>query len=241
MRTFLSLYVIASLMCPMLLRAETVAHVAVTAATNGNTLNDLIRRIPILSFSRERELRKLSAIQERLYLHELRMRGEGLESRVATAFSINYSEILSALVEDRITEDYGRELLYIHRQLIDRMHLWTGKKVRDERFPVEVIANLEHFRAELRENALLLTEVSPGLRTPVVNGYQVWVDELLAWGCECGFLTPGAISQIQAKADELERFEGYYKADGVLQEFEREQLHGRFLQLTRETIEVLAR
>ncbi len=169
------------------------------------------------------------------------MRGEGLEPQVAAVFSIHYSEILSALVEDRITEGYGRELLHIHRQLIDRMHLWTGKKVRDERFPVEVIANLEHFRGELRQNALLLSEVSPGLRTPVVNGYQAWVDELLAWGCECGFLTPGAISQIQVKADELERFEGYYKADGVMQEHEREQLHGRFLHLTRETIEILAR
>jgi len=239
MRTFLTLFATAALMFPSILRADPAGWAA--ASTNGNTLNDLIRRLPVLSISRETELRKLSSIQEMLYLHELRMRGEGLQEEVAVVFSANYSAILAALVEDRITEDFGREMLYIHRQLIDRMHLWTGKKVRDETFPVEVIANLNFFLMELQENALPLADVSASLRTPVVNGYQAWVGELLAWGCECGALSPGAIGHIQVKADELERFEGYYKADGVMQEYEREQLHGRFLKLTRETIEVLAR
>jgi hypothetical protein len=41
------------------------------------------------------------------------------------------------------------------------------------------------------------------------------------------------------KADELERFEGTYTADGVMREYEREQLHDRFLKLTRETIETI--
>lgn len=238
MKTTLFLLATAALVIPSTLRADPAEW---AAATNRNTLNDLIRRLPVLSTSREAELRKLSSIQEMLYLHELRMRGEGLPAEVATALSTNYGAIITALVEDRITEDFGREMLYIHRQIVDRMHDWTGKKIRDEKFPFEVVQNLHYFLAELDANALSLAEVSPSFRTPVVNGYQVWVGELLAWGCDCGVLSPGDIGHIQVKADELERFEGYYKADGVMREYEREQLHGRFLKLTRETIEIIAR
>ncbi len=239
MRKFLHLFATAALMIPSILHADPSEWPG--ASTNGNTLNDLIRRLPVLSVWREEELRRLSSIQEMLYLHELRMRGEGLPGEVAEVFSENYSAIISALVEDRITEDFGREMLSVHRQLIGRMHLWTGKQVRDENFPVEVIANLYFFLTELEDNALPLADVSPSARTPVVNVYQAWVGELLAWGRECGGLSAGDVDHIQVKADELERFEGYYKADGVMQEYEREQLHGRFLKLTRETIEILAR
>ena len=238
MKLTLFIFATVALVIPTTLRAEPAEW---AASTNGNTLNDLIRRLPVLSTTREAELRKLSSIQEMLFLHELRMRGEGLPAEVAVALSTNYGAIISALVEDRITEDFGREMLHIHRQIVDRMHAWTGKKIRDENFPVEVVQNLHFFLAQLKENALPLSEVSPSLRTPVVNGYQVWVGELLAWGCHCGVLSPGEIGHIQVKADELERFEGYYKADGVMQEYERELLHGRFLKLTRETIEIIAR
>ena len=211
------------------------------AATQPNSLNDLIRELPVLSYAREAERRRLSAIQEMLYLHESRMRGEGLSPELAVAFSANYTAIISALVEDRIAEDYGRELLSIHRQLLDRTHLWMGKRVRDENFPAELVENLLYFLSELNQNAAPLANVPVSMRTPLINGYQVWVGELLAWGCECGKLNPGYRSRIEVKAAELERFEGYYKKDGVLQAYEREQLHGRFLKLTRETIEVLAR
>jgi len=238
MRMLLLFSTITALMIPPTVRADPAEW---AAATNGNTLNDLIRRLPVLSTTREAELRKLSSIQEMLYLHELRMRGEGLPAEVAAVLSMNYGAIISALVEDRITEDFGREMLHIHRQIVDRMHEWTGKKIRDENFPIEVVENLSFFLAELEEIALSLAEVSPSLRTPVVNGYQVWVGELLAWGCHCGVLSPGQIGRIQVRADELERFEGYYKADGVMQEYERELLHGRFLKLTRETIEIISR
>lgn len=211
------------------------------ARTQERTLNDLIRELPVLSISRETELRRLSAIQELLYLHELKMRGEGLPAVMASAFSANYTAILSALVEDRITEDFGRDLLSIHRQLLERTHVWMGKRVRDENFPAELQENLAFFLNDLYEKAAPLHEVPPSVRTPVINGYQAWIGELLAWGCECGNLSPGALSHIKVKTDELERFEGYYKADGVLQPYEREQLHGRFLNLTRETIEILSR
>lgn len=211
------------------------------ARTQERTLNDLIRELPVLSISRESELRRLSAIQELLYLHELRMRGEGLPSEMASAFSANYTAILSALVEDRITEDFGRELLSIHRQLLERTHLWMEKRIRDEHFPEELLKNLAFFLSDLHDKAAPLHEVPPAVRTPLVNGYQAWVGELLAWGCECGNLSPGDLSHIKVKTDELERFEGYYKADGVMQPYEREQLHGRFLNLTRDTIEILGR
>ncbi len=211
------------------------------AATQPNSLNDLIRELPVLSYAREAERRRLSAIQEMLYLHESRMRGEGLSPELAVAFSANYSAIISALVEDRISDDYGRELLSVHRQLLERTHLWMAKRVRDENFPAELIENLAYFLSELNQNAVPLEKIPASMRTPLINGYQVWVGELLAWGCECGKLSPGYLSHIEVKAAELERFEGYYKKDGVLQVYEREQLHGRFLRLTRETIEVLGR
>ncbi|MBP6602015.1 MAG: hypothetical protein KA250_09455 [Verrucomicrobiales bacterium] len=211
------------------------------ARTNENTLNDLVRNLPFLSISRQDELQRLSAIQELLYLYERTMRGEGLPQEMALEFSTNYSAILSALVDDRVTEEFGREMLSIHRQLIEKTHLWLGKRIRKEDFPTEVVENLHFFQEQLCETAIPLQDVVPSIRTPIINGYQAWLGELLAWGCESGTLSAGARSRIQVKADDLERFEGYYKNDGVLQPYEREQLHARFLKLTRETIAVLAR
>lgn len=119
MKTALFLFATVALVIPSTSRADQAEW---AASINGNTLNDLIRRLPMLSTSRETELRKLSSIQEMRYLHELRMRAEGLPAEVATALPTNYGAIISALVEDRITEDFGREMLYIHRQIVDRMH-----------------------------------------------------------------------------------------------------------------------
>jgi len=209
--------------------------------TDGNTLNDLVRELPILSPSWERQLRQLSAIQEQLYLFEREMRGEGLYQPLAQAFSIHYDAIVNAMVEDRITEEYGRDLLSVHRQLLARTHEWSLKRIRDEDFPEQVIKNLHYFLRELEENSLPLFEVNPCLRTPMVNGYQVWLGELVAWGCECGRLSPGARGRLQHGLEQLERFEFYYKRDGILNHVERELLHERFLNLTRDTVEILVR
>jgi hypothetical protein len=209
--------------------------------TNESTLNDLIRELPAISPSWEEQLRKLSAIQEQLYLHERKMRGEGLPFEMAVLFSANYSAILAKLVEDRITADYGREMLSIHRQMLDRTREWLAKRVRDESYPDELAENLADFRGQLDRCSIDLVDVPDSLRTPVINGYQAWLGELLAWGEATGELNPGEISRIQVKASDLERFEGYFKNDSRLQPFEREQLHGRFIKLARETIETIAR
>jgi hypothetical protein len=209
--------------------------------TNENTLNDLVRELPILSPSWERQLRQLSSIQEQLYLFELEMRGEGLDQPLAEAFSIHYSAIVDAMVQDRITEEYGRDLLSVHRQLLARTQEWSRKKIRDENFQEEVINNLYFFLTELKENSLPLYEVNPSLRTPVVNGYQVWLGELVAWGCHCGRLTPGARGRLQLELEQLERFEFYYKRDGILNLVERELLHERFLNVTRDAVDILVR
>lgn len=211
------------------------------ARTNENTLNDLFKKIPVLTPIYDKPLRRLSAVQEQLYLYELRMRGEGLPADLAVLFSRNYSSILRALVEDRICEERGRELLSIHRQLVEHTHEWLGKRVRNENYPNELVLNLNYFQTELDESALPLEAISTELRTPVINGYQAWVGELLAWGETCGELSAGDLNRIRVKANELERFECQYKSDGVLQEYERELLHGRFLHLTKETIEVVSR
>lgn len=209
--------------------------------TNGNTLNDLVRELPILSPSWERQLRQLSSIQEQLYLFEREMRGEGLAQPLAAAFSIHYSAIVNAMVEDRISGEYGRDLLSVHRQLLTRTREWSQKRVRDEAFAGEVINNLYFFLTELQENSLDPGLVEASLRTPVVNGYQVWLGELIAWGGECGHLSPGARGRLQRELEELERFEFYYKRDGILNAAERELLHERFLKVTRDAIDILVR
>jgi hypothetical protein len=211
------------------------------ARTHENTLNDFIREIPLVAGSWEDQVRRLSSVQEQLYLHELKMRGEGLPLEMAVMFSSNYTSILTALVQDRITEEYGRELLSIHRQLLERTRVWLGQSRRDESFPEDLARNVEHFRSELDRCAIPLSDVPDEVRTPVINGYQAWIGELLAWGESSGRLSSGDRSRIKTKLDELERFEGYYKADGNLQPFERDQLHGRFLKITQELIVVVSR
>jgi hypothetical protein len=209
--------------------------------SNENTLNDLIREVPAISPSWEKQLRKLSAIQEQLYLHERKMRGEALPNEMAAMFSENYSAILTALVEDRISAEQGREMLSVHRQMLERARVWLTKKVRDEDYPDDLAEEIASLRSDLDRHAVALADVPDNLRTPLINGYQVWVGELLSWSEETGGLNAGEISRIQVKAADLERFEGYFKNDGKLQAFEREQLHGRFIQLARETIETIAR
>lgn len=205
-----------------------------TALTNSNSLNDLVRRIPV--YTRADDLRSLSAIQEILVRHEREMRGDGLPEPIATAFSVYYSSVISALIDERITEDYGRDLLSVHRQLLCRARNWYDRRVRDEAFGREVVENLRFFVRELDRNAAPLDEVPQSVVTPVVNGYQIWVGELLAWGSECDGLDPGQLRRIQHNLSELERFEFYYKRDGILNYRERELLHERFINVTRETI-----
>lgn len=211
------------------------------ATTNHPSLNDLIRRIPLTSRSRERQCREFSAIQEMLLVHEQRMRGAGLPPVMEGAFAINYSAIIKALVNDEISDDYGRDLLSLHRQMLKRSYQWAARRNRDPNFPEEVVNNIYHFQEEMAERKKPVYTVHPSLRTPLINGYQVWVGELLAWGCEDGGLTPGQRSRIQVSLDQLEYFECLYKRDGRLMPNERANLHERLLTLTRRTIEQLSR
>lgn len=220
------------------LRAEDLWTIS---RTNGNTLNDLVRKLPILSPSWERQLRQLSSIQEQLYLFEREMRGEELAQPLGEAFSIHYSAIVDAMSDDRISEDYGRDLLSVHRQLLVRTQEWNRKRVRDEAFAGEFINNLYFFLTELKENSLPPAEVRSSLRTPVVNGYRVWLGELIAWGGEGGRLSPGARGRLRRKLEELERFEFFCKRDGILNAVERELLHAWFLEVKRDTIDILVR
>lgn len=217
------------------------AEPPVVSQTNENVLNDLLREIPFMATSWDRQIRRLSSVQEQLHLHELRMRGEGLPAEMAAMFSENYSSILTALVQDRITEEYGRELLIVHRQLVDHTRTWLGKRIRDERYPEQLKANVAYFRSELDRYTIPLEDVPDQLRTPVINGYQVWAGELLYWAGSTGELASGEVNHLRVKLEELERFERLYKKDGVLQPNERELLHGRFVRLTQETVQVVLR
>lgn len=216
------------------------------ARTDRNTLNDLLEDLPIYSLNREKQIRRLSATQEQLVVFEERMRGKGFPQPLRGAFSIYYSAVLDALVEGRICEEEGREYLSIHRQLLERTELWLTKRVRDEEFDDEVIRNLHYFLTEMEEAALPAHLVAPGLRTPVLNGYQAWVGELLAWGDYCRIanpgrdrLNPGQYRRIEVALQNLERFEKLYKRDGLLMQVERDDLHKRLVELARTVIEEL--
>lgn len=209
------------------------------ARTDRNTLNDLLEEVPLYSLNREKELRRLSAVQEQLVVFEEEMRGDALPEPLSSAFSIYYSAILTALVDDRISEEEGRDALFVHRQMLRRTHQWMNRRVRDEKFPEKVIQNLHYFLTELEANAKPRHSVSPDVRTPVINGYQFWVGELLAWGESCGHLNPGQLSRISIALGNLERIECLYKRDGILYRHERDDLHRRFIDLTRFTIELV--
>jgi hypothetical protein len=212
-----------------------------SAMANRNTLNVLIRRIPIPTRSNGTELRELSSIQELLVIHEQQMKGAGLPPVMSGAFSINYCAIISALVNDEISEDYGRDLLSLHRQMLKRSYQWASRANRDPQFPEEIVNNLLHFQREMAQRKTPVYEVPPSTRTPLINGFQVWVGELLAWGCEGGGLAIGQRTRIQVSLDQLEYFENLYKKDGRLLPTERDNLHGRLLSLTSRTMEQLIR
>ena len=209
--------------------------------THESSLNDLLRRLPAYSRMRERELASLSAIQERMLVHERRMRGEGLPEAFQSRFSQNYSDIVSAIVDDRITMSYGRELLDVHRQLLDRARCWTERGARDEEYGKVVGLALEELKTELAGNSEPLAVVPECVRTPVVKGHQLWIEELAQSGASCPTLRLGEIGTLRIMAQRLERFEGYYKRDGHLTRYERENLHERLIDLNRELIDALSR
>lgn len=230
----LSILAVLASLCTASLRANPVPEIA---RTNENSLNDLIGRIAYLPIPSGREMRRLSAIQEQLILFEREMRGEGLPQKLADAFSIHYSSIISAIVDDRIDDARGRELLAAHRELLAEAQFWAYHPDRDENFEEDMVGIIWDLEEELEENSWSFAEVPYGIRTPLINGYQVWLGELLVWGHAFGGLSPGDLRAIEVQLSHLERFEGYYKRDGFLYPNELDMLHKRFLELTKKTID----
>ena len=209
------------------------------AQTNESALNDLIHRLPIISRRQEEELSGLSAVQEEIILHERLMQGEGLPERHRQFFAANYDAILTAIVDDRITMEYGRSLLCLHRQLIDRAVFWSRTPSPDKRYGDVIIMALEEVQEELGVNSQPLEMVPYCVRTPVVKGHLLWVEELLQWGAGCEVLSRGELGRLRLLSARLERFESYYKRDGHLSFRERELLHERLVDLNRALIDAL--
>lgn len=225
--------------------------------THLETLNDLVHEVPRVSWRWDRALAELSAVQELAYLHERQMRGEGLPDELREGFSDHYSDILRALVEERVTEAAGRELLCAHRLLLQnaRTYFTQSRPVfgappnarlaanasRDQPFVQATAARLKQAQARL----VLLSQPGPGpvpvsdVRTPLLNGHQAWVEELLAWSCHCRSLSGGDIQIIRNRLHRLENAERSYKSDGRLTKYEREQLHRRLIELQRAVVEAI--
>ena len=211
------------------------------AQTHDSALNDLIHRLPIISRRQEEELSGLSAVQEQMILHERLMRGEGLPERHRQLFAANYDAIVTAVVDDRITMEYGRSLLCLHRQLIDRAAFWSRTPNPDKMYGDVIILALEEMQEELGVNSEPLEMVPFCVRTPVVKGHLLWVEELVQWGAGCYVISRGELSRLRLLAARLERFESYYKRDGHLSFRERELLHDRLVDLNRALIDAVRR
>jgi hypothetical protein len=181
----------------------------------------------------------LSSVQEQVILYERRMRGSDLPEIFQAHLSGNYTAILNALIEDRITEEYGRYLLDIHRQLVDLAYQWASRRNPDEFYGKMLIEGVREISTELVDRSARLSEVPDGLRTPVLNGHQVWIEELMHWGGGCRRLSLGDLGRLEVHAERLERAERLAKQDGYLTKRERERLHGRMIDLQRLVIEVL--
>ncbi len=207
-----------------------------TGLTNQLTLNDLIRELPVLSRQKEKSLAEQGAVQELVLLHERKMRGEGLPDLYQAAFSANYSTILEALIDGRIDEASGRQLLQAHRLLLDSVTCWQAKPNRDEAEGEDLLRRLSLTTQQLVDLDKEMGPVPIEVQTPLINGHQAWIEELLVWGCHCRFLSRGEIGHLRVLASRLERFEGYYKKDGRLTMSERERLHERLIELHRDLI-----
>ena len=132
--------------------------------TDTSTLNDLIRRIPIQSRHRERELSGLSAVQEQIILHERRMCGEGLPPALQAQFATNYKAIISAVIDERLSREDGRALFDRHRVLLDQAVRWASLAKPDPAFGETLIASLQ------AEQATLLARSRPAMmRTPCIG------------------------------------------------------------------------
>lgn len=217
------------------------AELSGVVVTHAATLNDLLRRLPVLSRAQQEDLAGLSAIQEVMLVHERRMRGEGLDGEFPARFADLYAAIVSALVEDRITMNYGRELLHVHRQLLDRAHAWQAGRSRDSRYRDLILAGLAEVSTELATHAEPLEVVPLCVRTPMVKGHLLWIEELIRADCQCRVLSRGELGSLRMAALRLERFEGYYKRDLHLSRIERENLHERLIALNQDLIDAVRR
>ncbi|MCB1229092.1 MAG: hypothetical protein KDN19_02435 [Verrucomicrobiae bacterium] len=207
--------------------------------SNESSLNDAIRYLPRLGRGYEDALPELSALQEHLLVHERKMRGEGLPESHRRQFAANYQAIVTAIVDDRITMAYGRELLDVHRQLLDKAYAWQRRLNPDPHYGEVIILGLEEIRDELVNNAEPLAVVPECVRTPIIKGHLLWIEELIHSSCHCRALNAGELNRLRIKAARLERFEFAYKRNGHLTCVEREQLHERLLDLNRELFDSL--
>lgn len=207
--------------------------------SHDSTLNDLLRRLPRLGRGYEESLAGLGAIQEQMLIHERKMRGEGLPESLGRQFAANYEAIVTAVVDDRITMAYGRELLRLHRELLSRVCQWQRRQARDPEYGKAIDLALKEIGEELSAHAEPLSVVPTCVRTPMIKGHQIWVEELLYFGHHCRSLSRGDLGRIRLMAARLERFAGYYKRDGHLTGKERENLHERLIELNRELVDAL--
>ncbi|MFT5466815.1 MAG: hypothetical protein ACI8UO_001915 [Verrucomicrobiales bacterium] len=216
--------------------AQPIDHIALR---HEPTLNNVIRWVPVHSRRADEDLALLSALWEQVTLHERRMRGEGLPAEQGALLSANYSAILDALIDERITEEHGRELLLNHRELVEKTRHWSSKKAPDPETEGVLAKELKKGDSKLADYAKLRSAIPDSARTPIINGHQIWIEELLVWGCHCKSLSPGDQGRLKVANSRLERDERDSKRDGVLTQQERERLHRRLIDMQRLLTEVL--
>lgn|GEM_PF-885720 len=129
----------------------------------------------------------------------------------------------------------------MHRRLLEKAHKWQETRNSDLELGKEMLQKLVHSVRELDSNSRKDSEIFLSENTSLINGYRVWLGELIARGCECKGLNSGLRSRLEVQLRNLEHYEELYKSDRHLWSNEREHLHKQFLRLTQETLAILRR
>jgi hypothetical protein len=109
--------------------------------------------------------------------------------------------------------------------LLERTHKLQATRNPDLEFGKEMLQKLLHFVRELDANSRRDFEIFLSEKTSLINGYRVWLGELIARGCECNGLNAGLRSRLEVQLRNLEHYEELYKSDRHLWSNEREHLH----------------
>ena len=95
----------------------------------------------------------------------------------------------------------------MHRKLLEKTHEWQATRNPDLEFGKEILQKLLQFVRELDANSRKDSEIFLSENTSLINGYRVWLGELITRRCECNGLNSGLRSRLEVQLRNLEHYE----------------------------------